>query len=113
MNNVKKRSLLGVYLLSIFTFGLYFFYWHVVTKEEINSLGGDIPTAFLLIIPIANLYWLYKYCEDYATYVKKNDDGLMYFILFVILPIIEPAIVQSGLNDLSNNKRIDTYQDSN
>jgi hypothetical protein len=107
MNNVKERSLLAIYLLGFFTFGLYFLYWDVSTKVEINELGGDIPTAFLIIIPIANLYWLYRYCEDFAKYVKKDDNAILYFVLFVFLPIIMPIIVQDELNKLAKGNLIE------
>ena len=58
---VKHRNIFLVYLFSIITFGIYALYWMVSTKNEINSLGAKIPTAWLLIVPIANLYWIYKY----------------------------------------------------
>jgi hypothetical protein len=89
-----------VYLLSILTFGIYYLYWAVQTKEEMNSLGANIPTGWLLIIPIANLYWWYKYCDAFAKFVSKDNNGVMYFIIFIFLPIIIPAIVQSGLNEI-------------
>jgi len=97
---VKCRSILMVYLLSILTFGIYYLYWAVQTKEEMNSLGANIPTGWLLIIPIANLYWWYKYCDAFAKFVSKDNNGVLYFIIFIILPIIIPAIVQSGLNEI-------------
>jgi len=106
MNHIKERNLLGIYLLGFLTFGLYFIYWDVSTKVEINRLGGDIPTAFLIIIPIANIYWLYRYCEDFAKYVKKDDNGILYLILFIVLPIIMPIIVQPELNTLAQKKMI-------
>jgi len=89
-----------VYLLSILTFGIYYLYWAVQTKEEMNSLGANIPTGWLLIIPIANLYWWYKYCDAFAKFVSKDNNGVLYFIIVIILPIIIPAIVQSGLNEI-------------
>ena len=107
MNHIKERSLLGIYLLGFFTFGLYFIYWDVSTKVEINRLGGEIPTAFLIIIPIANIYWLYRYCEDFAKYVKKDDNAILYLILFIVLPIIMPIIVQPELNNLASDKMIE------
>jgi len=97
---VKCRSILMVYLLSILTFGIYYLYWAVQTKEEMNCLGANIPTGWLLIIPIANLYWWYKYCDAFAKFVSKDNNGVLYFIIFIILPIIIPAIVQSGLNEI-------------
>jgi len=98
---IKRRSVLAVYLLSIITFGIYAIYWMVQTKKEMNSLGATIPTAWLIIIPIANIFWMYKYCEAFATYVKKDNNTIMWFIVYVLIGIIIPAIVQSELNKLA------------
>jgi len=40
-----KRSLIKIYLLGIITLGIYFIYWLVKTKNELNELGAKIPTA--------------------------------------------------------------------
>ncbi|MCR4323931.1 MAG: DUF4234 domain-containing protein [Nanoarchaeota archaeon] len=53
---IKRRNIVLIYIFSIITFGIYGIYWIVSTKNDINSLGGEIPTGWLLIIPIANLY---------------------------------------------------------
>lgn len=100
---IKKRSILGVYLLSIITFGIYGIYWQVKTKDEINSLGADIPTGWLLIVPIANIFWLYKYSEGFSKLVKKDDNGVLWFIVFMFFGIVMPGIVQSELNKIANN----------
>ena len=97
---VKHRNIFLVYLFSIITLGIYAIYWVVSTKNEINSFGAKIPTAWLIIVPIANLYWMYKYCECFAQNVKKDDNTLLWFILSVLVGIIMPAIVQSELNKL-------------
>ena len=99
---IKKRNIVAVYLLSIITLGIYCIYWLVQTKKEMNSLGGKIPTAWLLIIPIANLYWMWKYCEAFATYVKKDGNTILWFLLYFFVGIIMPAIVQSELNKLAD-----------
>ncbi len=99
---IKKRNIVAVYLLMIFTFGIYAIVWLVKTKEEINSLGGSIPTAWLIIVPIANIYWVWRYCEDFGKYVRKDDNGVMWFIIYVIIGIIMPAIVQSELNKIAD-----------
>jgi hypothetical protein len=100
----KNRSIAVVYILGIITLGIYFIYWIVSTKGEIKNMGADIPTAWLLIIPIANLYFYYKYCEGFAKFVKKDNNGLLYFIVFALIGIIMPAIIQSGLNDVASGK---------
>lgn len=99
---IQKRNVVAVYLLTIITFGIYGIYWEVKTKEEINSLGADIPTAWLLIIPIANIYWFYKYAEGYSNVVKKDNNGILWFILFWLVTVIMPAIVQSDLNKIAD-----------
>jgi len=98
---VKHRNIFLVYLFSIITFGIYAIYWMVSTKNEMNKLGAKIPTAWLLIVPIANIYWTYKYCEGFAEHVKKDNNGILWFILYILVGIIMPAIVQSELNKLA------------
>ena len=98
---IKRRDIVLVYILGFITFGIYFVYWAVQTKKEMNGMGGTIPTAWLLIIPIANLYWIYKYCEAFSAYVKKDNNAVLWFILYVLVGFIMPAIVQSELNRLA------------
>jgi hypothetical protein len=99
--NIKKRNIVLVYVFSIITLGIYAIYWVVKTKGEMNSLGAKIPTCWLLIIPIANLYFMYRYCEGFATKVKKDNNTILWFIVTIIVGIVMPAIVQSELNKLA------------
>ena len=87
--------------MTILTLEIYVIYWFYKTKEEINSLGADIPTFWLVIIPIANLYWMYKYCEGFSKYVRKDDDGPLWFVLSLVAGIVVILIVQSELNKLA------------
>lgn len=97
----ERRNIFLIYLFMLITFGIYGIYWWVSTKNEINELGADIPPGWLIIIPIANLYWTYKYCEGFSGYVKKDDNTILWFILYIVAGIIMPAIVQSELNKLA------------
>ena len=101
---IKKRDVVMVYVLTIITFGIYGIYWSVQTKEELNKLGAEIPTSWLLIVPIANIYWLYKYSEGFSLKVKKDNNGILWFIVFWLIGIIMPAIVQPELNKLADKK---------
>lgn len=98
---VKKRNVLLVYLFSFLTGGIYSIYWMVSTKNEMNSLGAKIPTAWLMIIPFANIYWIYKYCEGFAENVKKDNNTILWVILYFLVGFIMQAIVQSELNELA------------
>ena len=98
---IEKRNLVVVFILTVFTFGIYSLYWFYKTKEEINSLGADIPTFWLAIIPVANLYWTYKYCEGFSKYVEKDSNAVLWFILYLLIPIVAMLIFQSDLNKLA------------
>jgi hypothetical protein len=97
---MKKRSPVAVIILSIITVGIYLIYWFVKTKDEINSLGANIPTAWLLIVPLGNIYWLYRYCDGFSSYIKKDNLGVIWFLVAItILPVL-PIIVQVELNKI-------------
>ena len=91
-----------VYFLTMITFGIYGIYRMVSTKEEINSFGATIPTAWLMLVPIANIYWNYKYAEGYSIFVKKDNNPILWFLLIHFVGIIFPALVQSELNKYAN-----------
>ena len=95
---VKYRSILSIILLTIVTGGLYIIFWFYKTKNEINSLGGEIPTFLLFFIPFVNLYFFYKYSEAFAKIIKHDDNTLLYFIVTVCLPFISTIYIQDSLN---------------
>lgn len=95
---VEQRNPLMVLILMVITFGIYGLVWMVKTKNEMNELGADIPTAWFIIIPVLNIYWIWKYCEGFANVTQKMDA----IVLFLIDIIFYPAfvwVVQSGLNE--------------
>jgi len=98
---MQQRSPFLVFLLSLITFGIYAIVWCVKTKNEMNALGAQIPTAWLLIIPIANIYWDWKYSEGVELVTKKEMSTAVSFILLLFLGIIGMAIIQSKFNSVS------------
>jgi len=103
--SLTRRNLLKVYVLGIITLGIYFIYWFVKTENEMNASGAEIPTAWLMIIPIANIYWLYKYAEGFSKVIKKDNNPVLWFLLFWFVPVIIPALVQSEFNRLAEKRR--------
>ena len=87
---IKHRNVVLVYLFSIITLGIYTIYWVVSTKNDINSVGGDVPTGWLLIIPIANLYWIYNYSVQFyfQFHSRHHMDKKMVFSLFLVLHLL-------------------------
>ena len=80
MIEIKRRSPILVLIYTFITFGIYGIYWFVKTKNELNRLGADIPSAWLMIIPIISWYWFYKYAEGFAKFVKKDNNGKYRFL---------------------------------
>ncbi len=99
---MKHRDLVVMAILLLCTFGFYFIYWAVSTKNELNRMGAHIPTGWLIIIPFANFYFWYKYAQAFGQYILKNDQAVVsYFLLLVLLPPVGMLIVQSHYNALT------------
>lgn len=99
---MKKRSVAAVILLPIITIGIYALYWFVKTKGELNEKGASIPTAWLLIIPLVNIWWIWKYFDgvDHVTNGKVN--GVLMFVLDLFVTALIPmAICQDAYNKMS------------
>lgn len=98
---VKRRNPALVIIFMIITLGIYGIYWYVKTKEEIKSQGAQIPTAWLLIIPIVCLYWLFRYAEGFSNYVRKDNNPVLWFLFMMFIPIIPVVLIQMDLNKLA------------
>lgn len=92
---------MAIIIFSVITFGIYALVWVVKTKTEINSLGGKIPTAWLLIIPFVNLYFIYKYAEEFSKFVKKDNNAILWFLLYLVISPVFMILAQIELNKLS------------
>jgi len=97
---MKQRNPAAVFLLALITFGIYGIYWEVKTKGELKQQGADIPTAWLIIIPLANLYWLWKYAVGVEQVSKGKISAVLVLILMLLLSIVGMAILQSEFNKL-------------
>jgi hypothetical protein len=95
---MTKRSVVSVILLSIVTFGIYAIVWMVKTKNEMNSQGANIPTAWLMIVPIVSIWWSWKYCGGVEHVTRGKTSQVIAFILFVVLGVIGMAIIQDAFN---------------
>ena len=98
---MKNRNVILVILFSIITLFIYGIVWFVKTKNELNKRGANIPTAWLIIIPLVNIYWAYKYFEA----VEKETNGklnaiLMLILGVVIIMLIPMAIAQDAFNKI-------------
>ncbi len=95
---MKQRNPIAVFFLTIITIGIYGIVWQVKTKLEMNRLGANIPTAWLIIIPIVNIWWLWKYSEGVEHVTGGQTSGVLAFVLLFLLGLIGMAIVQNEFN---------------
>jgi cytochrome c biogenesis factor len=95
---MNKRSVVMVIVLTIVTFGIYNLIWFVKTKNEMNSVGADIPTAWLIIVPIANIWWMWRWSGGVELATRGKMSQVIAFILVFLLGLIGVAIVQAELN---------------
>ena len=100
---IKNRNVIFVIVATLLTCGIYGIYWIWKTKDEINSLGASIPTMLLILIPfIGGLYFMWKYCEAYAKFVKKDESAaLLVFLLWLFIAPIAQYLIQTELNKLA------------
>lgn len=99
--SVKNRSPIAVLLLPFVTLGIYSLVWFVKTKDEMNGLGTSIPTAWLLIIPFVNLYWLWVYCTGVGQVTRGSLSAPVSFLLNFCLGPIGHAIIQNEFNKVA------------
>lgn len=98
---MQHRSPIMVILLSIITFGIYGLVWFVITKNQMNAKGAQIPTAWLLIIPFVNIWWLWKFSEGVELVTNKGMGTAVVFLLLWLLGTIGEAIVPNELNKVA------------
>ena len=102
---MTRRSPIVVLILPLVTFGIYALVWYVMTKREMNRLGARVPTAWLIIIPIINFYWMWKYCEGVEHVTKGRMGAAVAFLLLFFLSVIGMAIIQSSFNSVPRRVR--------
>lgn len=95
---MNKRSVAAVIVLTLVTFGIYSLIWFVKTKGEMVRSGADIPTSWLLIVPIANIYWQWKWSGGVEYVTRGRTQQAIAFLLIFLLGIIGMAIVQAAFN---------------
>ncbi len=98
---MKHRNPVAVLLLPFVTFGIYSIVWYVKTKNEMNRLGADIPTAWLLIVPIANIWWVWKYSEGVERITAGKSNSALSFLLMYLLGSIGQMVVQMSFNEVA------------
>ena len=67
-----------------------------------NENGAKIPTAWLIIVPIVNFWWMWKYGEGVEVVTNGKMSGVLAFILMLLLGFIGQAIIQDSFNKVAD-----------
>ena len=96
-----NRSPIMVFIYTVITCGIYAIVWQVKTKDEMVSLGATFPTAWLLLVPFANLYWLWLYCVGVEKVTGGKTSSAVALLLLFLLGPIGMAVIQNSFNDIA------------
>lgn len=96
------REIWKAVVLSIVTFGVYAIVWQVKVKGELNSQGAEIPSAWwLLIVPVGNIWWLYKYGEGVEKVTGGKYSAGLTFVLLFLTSLVGQAVLQIEFNQMA------------
>jgi hypothetical protein len=98
---MKNRNPILVLILIFVTCGFYGIYWYVSTKEEMKKLGADIPTAWLLIIPLVNLWWLWRWARGVEQATRGDWKAMPAFLLCWLVGFVGIPLTQSHFNKVA------------
>ncbi|MHA1124791.1 MAG: DUF4234 domain-containing protein [Candidatus Heimdallarchaeota archaeon] len=98
---VKERNPITVIVLMMCTCGIYMLYWMWETSKELIELKAELPELWFIFIPGLNLYFMYKYLEQWHQIVKFEQDLIMVLVVFYFFSPLGIYWVQTELNKLA------------
>ena len=106
---MTKRPVGLVLIWSLLTFGLYNLVWLSRTKADLNARGADICSTWYLIVPGANLYYMWQFSAALAQLTSANPrnrhiPALFAFVLQAFAWVLAPAIFQDAINVAIRNE---------
>lgn len=102
---MKKRSMVAMILLFLFTFGIYPIIWTCKFQGELKAKTGEgfgpWGHFFMMLITfgIYEIYWQYAAGKRLAKQ-GAEDRSIIYLVLGLFFPIINPFLMQSQANNL-------------
>ncbi len=101
--HIKRRNMVVQVILFIVTLTIYSIYWFYVTYRECSVGNGKEENqgclwVFLYVIPIANLFAIWRHSMEYAEFVDEKYPGIAIFILWIVFAPVVWFLVQRDLN---------------
>lgn len=89
-----------LFLVLLVFIGLFYtLYWLIATARTLRrETGLKIPFAILLIIPLANYWWMWRYSQAAGAYLKGKQQDALLFVLIALLGSIGNGILQDMFN---------------
>ena len=85
----------------VFAASIYTIYWLEQTKRELQARGADeIPTTWLYIVPIANIYYIYKYAEG----AEKVTDGKISLLVILLIYLLAGSAIIMPICQIQYNE---------
>lgn len=94
-----EKSLGIQVVLAIITVGFYTLYWFYSTGKQLDRGTDANVTPLLGIIPVVNLIAAWQIAG--ASEAVTDQNQIIMFILFIVLPLIPWYWIQSGMNDVA------------
>jgi len=93
---MTKQNPITVFVLSFVTAGIYYLFWLAKTRADLVRGGAQIPTAWLIIVPLAAYWFLWVLAGETSKVTGKP--AINTFLLLLLLGGIGAAVVQSEIN---------------
>ena len=105
-DHIKYRNMVMQVVLFVITLGIYGVYWYYVSLKEMHIANGQAESGsgkwtLLLLIPVANLFSLWHYAQEYSRFSGDRYPGIVIFILELLLHPVVWFLAQRDLNRAS------------
>lgn len=94
---MKKRSLLGMFLLTFVTLGIYQLFWLYNTKQELKSKGQSVPPIALLFTPflLLTIVVLFQLISRFsmASGTETASGNTMVNLLSLLFGLVAPLAI--------------------
>lgn len=104
---LNRPSSSKIWLLSLLTFGLYFYYWCSHSRADVNRAAklAIVPTCWYFLVPGLNYYWMWLYAGALQKVsfgrIKATDVFLVYVISTSLVGL--PLSISRGINFSSSS----------
>lgn len=97
---MNRKPVLHVIALTFATLGIYTFVWLYRSKEELNTLGAEIPSLVWLFVPLANIWWFWRYGQGLERVSGGRLNHVTTFVFLLLLDSIGVYLLQAQFNRL-------------